>query len=741
MRISTTTLFILSTAASIKGQEYQYYSPAANDMKCPFNSNTRLFKSSGVTLEECYQLCYETEDCQYFSIGVRSYVGVCMGCTEDTVLETHNGFDAFKMEITQDFPTASPIQASECLKDGDTFITNGCDYDSFVQGLDDFIDGQNCSPHDAIAVLDSAFPPNSSEYMVKNLCASAWDKVPTSTFSDIDARFTNNFMEEYIDGDTFLNHETGTFQNTEEGNNIDSFHEAEATNTVLQEIPSLANCALNSIMCCFGRDRQPNDNNGNCRDPIESGCVDADPADNSNLCWTDTDIESFSDPFTFPDKSEGPIHCHGLAWAEDDNSFTAQLRFNNLFYVSLYDHMYTRGYVETMVDTDNIGMCNCIEDMPVVSRADCTQVDVDQDFTITYKNGEFSAAKTGDMNVEFNSCQGIDPGNGGREDNDLGSYVYRLNKEGKISDETMAGVFDTLVGYESPNDNQNESACEDAYLETFGEDYPNNVANFKCPHNNSERLFRTEDNVPLTLEECQDLCYETQFCEYFSLGVSTRGALKGVCIGCTSQAVLEAHRGFNAYEMTSTQTFPTSAPTPESEYFDKVATGKKCPTDDTRLFRTLDNNPLTRPECYERCYNTEGCRYFSLGEDPSKDAWIGVCMGCTADSILQDHFGFNAFEMEITPPTPAPIDKSTLFESVALNKKCPMSNRLFRTDVNDPLTKYECYDKCNTDPNCEYFTFGESDNLRDAWKGLCMGCSSDITLSDHVGFHTYEILP
>uniref|UniRef100_A0A7S1FWG6 Apple domain-containing protein n=2 Tax=Corethron hystrix TaxID=216773 RepID=A0A7S1FWG6_9STRA len=737
MRISTATLFMLSTAVSVKGQEY---SPAATDMKCQFESNERLFRYTGVTIEECYQLCYDTENCKYFSIGVRSYVGVCMGCTADAVFEAHDGFDAYKMEITQDFPTASPIQASACLKDGDTFTTNGCDYDSFVKGLDDFIADQNCDPHDAIAVLKSTFP-NSSEYIVKSLCASAWDQVPTSTFDDIDSRFTDSFMQEYIDGDTFLNHETGTFQNTVEGNNIDIFRDAEATNTVLQEIPSLANCGLNSIMCCFGRDRQPNDNNGNCKDPIESRCVDADPADNSNLCWTDSDIENFTDHFTFPDKSEGPIHCHGLAWAEDENSFTAQLRFNNLFFVSLYDHMYTRGYVETMVDTDNISMCNCIEDMPVVSRADCTQVDVNQDFTVTYSNGEFSVTKTGDMNVKFNSCQGINPSNGRRTNNDLGSYVYRLNKEGKISDETMEGVFDTLVGYESPNDNQNEPACEATYLETFGEDYPINVANLKCPHQNSERLFRTDDNAPLTLEECQDLCYETQFCEYFSLGVSTKSAHKGVCIGCTSQAVLEPHRGFNVYEMTSTQNFPTSAPTPESEYFDKVANGKKCPQNNTRLFRTPDNEPLTRPECYEYCYNTEGCEYFSLGEEPHNDAFVGVCIGCTADSILEDHDGFNAFVMEIKPPTTAPTDVSTLFQSVALNKKCPFSNRLFRTHDNDPLTKYQCYEKCNSDPDCEYFTFGESDNLREAWKGLCMGCSSDLTLSDHTGFNMYEILP
>jgi len=519
-----------------------------------------------------------------------------------------------------------------------------------------------------------------------------------------------------------------------EGNNIDSFRDEDAVSTVVQPIPSISTCSNNAIMCCFGRDRQPNDNNGNCADPIDTNCVNADPADNSNLCWTDTNIDTFADPFTFPGKSESPIHCHGLAWGEDDNSFTAQLRFNNFFYVSLYDHMYTRGYVETTVDSDNIGMCDCIENMPPVSRADCTQIDASQTFTVTFTNGIFSAAASGDLDIEFNSCQGINPGNGDRKNNDLGSYVYRLNEEGDISDEKMEGVFETLVGYMDPNDNQNEAACEAAYLEVFGEDYPDDVANLKCSYQSSERLFRTEDNDPLTLEQCQDLCYDTQFCDYFSLGLS--GAYSGVCIGCTSNAVLQSQGGFNSYGMTSTQSFPTASPTPESEYFDAAGTGKKCPFDHaTRLFRTPDNSPLTRMDCYEECYNTEGCHYFSLGgTDLEHEAWVGVCMGCTEDAVLSNHAGFDAFEMEIKQDFPHD-------EVFAVNKKCPMRNRLFRTEDNDPLSKSECYDMCNEHPTCEYFTFGEGASLNNAHKGLCIGCSGGAQLSDHTGFNTYEILP
>ena len=34
-----------------------------------------------------------------------------------------------------------------------------------------------------------------------------------------------------------------------------------------------------------------------------------------------------------------------MAWSNDANDPTARYRGNNIFYVSMYDHMYVRGYV------------------------------------------------------------------------------------------------------------------------------------------------------------------------------------------------------------------------------------------------------------------------------------------------------------------------------------------------------------------------------------------------------------
>ena len=67
----------------------------------------------------------------------------------------------------------------------------------------------------------------------------------------------------------------------------------------------------------------------------------------------------------------------GFAWAEDANDPSSVYRGNSLFYVSLYDHMYTRGYVKNIPSAP---MCACAEQMPTVSRSDCTQIDFESEF-------------------------------------------------------------------------------------------------------------------------------------------------------------------------------------------------------------------------------------------------------------------------------------------------------------------------------------------------------------------------
>ena len=41
-----------------------------------------------------------------------------------------------------------------------------------------------------------------------------------------------------------------------------------------------------------------------------------------------------------------------------------------------------------------------------------------------------------------------------------------------MTEATLANIYDILVGYENPNDNENEAACAAAYQAQFGLTYP-----------------------------------------------------------------------------------------------------------------------------------------------------------------------------------------------------------------------------------------------------------------------------
>ena len=107
-------------------------------------------------------------------------------------------------------------------------------------------------------------------------------------------------------------------------------------------------------MCCWPKDRQANNGNGNCATPYDENCVDKDVADNTKDLQAGDASSCFDSASGFgvhPEDNkngEGAIHCHGFAWADDEYETTARYKSNNLFFVSMYDHMYQRGYVKNI---------------------------------------------------------------------------------------------------------------------------------------------------------------------------------------------------------------------------------------------------------------------------------------------------------------------------------------------------------------------------------------------------------
>ena len=185
---------------------------------------------------------------------------------------------------------------------------------------------------------------------------------------------TMNFEQQFYNGLTYWQDEVETIYESDDlatptsvlktdAAKVREFYHGQGSYSQLEWPNKLTNfddatCTSNAAMCCWPKDRQANDGNGNCATPYDENCVDKDVADNTNLCFADLQAGDASSNFdsasgfgVYPEDNndgEGAIHCHGFAWADDAYETTARYKSNNLFFVSMYDHMYQRGYVKNI---------------------------------------------------------------------------------------------------------------------------------------------------------------------------------------------------------------------------------------------------------------------------------------------------------------------------------------------------------------------------------------------------------
>jgi len=368
---------------------------------------------------------------------------------------------------------------------------------------------------------------------LQTLCDAALKKnaadAPTDSWSSLEGASVN--LEEYFEGGTFLNDETGNFQQdvddferhggydrfgyvgedtrlndymrtTEEsyaaGKAIMTFYGDEAKSSYLSS-PTTGfenGCAeTNAAVCCWHRDRQYYDNNGHCH---FGWCKDKDPGDNTDLCW----IEEGDDVYPYPgEETEGDLHCHGFAWpsneVDDADDANDKAKWNNLFFVSMYDHLYQRGYVDSITDDPKIAgtqaMCGCVEDMNPIARADCTMVVARSEYK-AYQDENTGLlvveSVPGSFELEFKACEGYDydesitpeafaefdynPHSAGltRQNNDLSAYVFRQYLEGKVDESHTEALEKTIIGYRDPTVNDGDEEREIACKAAFEKRYP-----------------------------------------------------------------------------------------------------------------------------------------------------------------------------------------------------------------------------------------------------------------------------
>lgn len=296
-----------------------------------------------------------------------------------------------------------------------------------------------------------------AERKIDRLCARAFDANNRSkggnagaiAFQDVTGQ-GYQFDNEYYDGGGKMNAEYEPVTTEESaGFSIEEVYARAQTNLI--EFPeeyledNFGMCKAQSVMCCWVQDRQANDNNGNCE---TDDCDDADPMDNTDICYNDLREAPLSNHVTggfsiYEDDVEGETHCHGFAWPNDTADANYRYRGNVLFFVSMLDHLDTRGYVR---EVPGAPMCSCTEKMPVVSRSDCTEVDVSETYEFTFTLGapKLNTAEITDINVEFNACQ-ADPDNND-DNNDLRSRFDYLDGEGYVDGTAKTHFGEHIVG-------------------------------------------------------------------------------------------------------------------------------------------------------------------------------------------------------------------------------------------------------------------------------------------------------
>jgi len=123
------------------------------------------------------------------------------------------------------------------------------------------------------------------------------------------------------------------------------------------EDDNFQNCDARAVMCCFTDNHQ------------------AEMSTNSELCYHDMEDSATSNHikagWTLFDSETEAAYCTAFSWHDDEGHMTARYRGNALFYTSMYSGLYDAGMAKSIPSAP---MCACIEQMPVVSHADCVSV-------------------------------------------------------------------------------------------------------------------------------------------------------------------------------------------------------------------------------------------------------------------------------------------------------------------------------------------------------------------------------
>lgn len=181
-------------------------------------------------------------------------------------------------------------------------------------------------------------------------------------------------------------------------------------------------CRLGVIECCY-KDTRLTDT---LKDNAEMCALDMSPASKSNHISD----KSFT---IYQATDEDKTYCTGFTYDED--TFEEKVMFNTLYHVAFKQMLMTKGYVKNIPGAP---MCGCIEQMPIITNADCTEVV--EGYDIDESNGSIT------LNLSWKDCG-------------EGLYEHYSKLDSKATTEDMF-VREKIVG---------DGNCEDAVTSFMNE--------------------------------------------------------------------------------------------------------------------------------------------------------------------------------------------------------------------------------------------------------------------------------
>eukprot|EP00580_Thalassiosira_gravida_P018228 CAMPEP_0201660542 /NCGR_PEP_ID=MMETSP0494-20130426/3174_1 /ASSEMBLY_ACC=CAM_ASM_000839 /TAXON_ID=420259 /ORGANISM="Thalassiosira gravida, Strain GMp14c1" /LENGTH=1055 /DNA_ID=CAMNT_0048138461 /DNA_START=69 /DNA_END=3236 /DNA_ORIENTATION=+ len=288
---------------------------------------------------------------------------------------------------------------TSCLKDvGFSFQVSDCTTENFLAKIGERMVDANCpGAQDPLLELMALFDATQEMEVYKeieHICKSSYESAEYDFAKTISSE--TQLVREFIDGGTALNYESDSEGSSlaKDGAGIGFSDEFASTHILTwPKHHALDQCDIGAAMCCWVDSRS-----------------DTELVDNTDVCYVNMKSSRRSahvaDGYSiYGDSSEGAVNCHGFAWGTDNGSISSALKGNALFKVGFMDNLF-KGLKGNVEQVPGAPMCGCMDRMPVVTKAGCTEVTDSSsvvDVTFNAAIGVFNAKFTVGT-IEYNDC-------------------------------------------------------------------------------------------------------------------------------------------------------------------------------------------------------------------------------------------------------------------------------------------------------------------------------------------------